>query len=161
MLSTPDFWVFIAFIIFLAAFGKRAFVSLTQALDNHRQKITEQLDEAQRLHDEALSLLNAYKKKHEEALEQAEKILSFAESEALEFKKMSLQEFETFIENKEKALLERITVEKEETKSKLRQQVLEEALVLVETLIAKDPKVRKKLTEDSLREITKLSHQES
>ena len=161
MLSTPDFWVFIAFIIFLAAFGKRAFVSLTQALDNHRQKITEQLDEAQRLHDEALSLLNAYKKKHEEALEQAEKILSFAESEALEFKKMSLQEFETFIENKEKALLERITVEKEETNSKLRQQVLEEALVLVETLIAKDPKVRKKLTEDSLREITKLSHQES
>ena len=112
--STPEFWVFIAFILFLGAVGKRAFAFLTQSLDEHSRKVAHQFEEAQRLHDEALSLLQSYKKKHEEAIEQATKIVSYAETEALESKKSSEREFEKFIASKEKALTERMAIEKEE-----------------------------------------------
>lgn len=156
MLSTPEFWVFIAFVLFLGLFGKRGFVFLTQSLDKHSQKIALQLEEAQRLHDEALSLLNSYKKKHEEALVEAAKIISFAEKEALEFKKSSKHEFEKLLAQKEKAFLERIAVATEETKSKLKNQAADEALSIVENVLAKNPKERQELTKSSLKDISSL-----
>ena len=156
MFSTPDFWVFIAFILFIGFFGKRGLVFLTQLLDQHRQKIAQQLEEAQRLHDEALSLLKTYKKKHEAALEQANTIMALAEKEALEFRKSSEQGFEKLLAQKEKALLERIAIETEETKSKLRNQAADEAFAIVERTLSKDLKERKKLTKASLKEMAGL-----
>ncbi|MBS0272244.1 MAG: ATP synthase F0 subunit B [Proteobacteria bacterium] len=157
MFSTPEFWVCIAFFLFLGAAGKKAYLFLTATLDEHRQKVTQQLEEAQRLHDEALSLLNSYKKKYEEALEQAEKIISFAEAEAQEFKKASEQEFENFIKQKENLLLGRIANETEEAKAKLKDQVADEALKIVERLILKEIKEKKKLTTAALKEVMHVS----
>ena len=156
MLSTPEFWVFIAFLIFLGIFGKKAFVLLTQAIDGHREKVAYQLTEAQRLNDEALSLLNSYKKKHEEAIEQSKKIIALAEWEAQELKKTSQKEFEKFMSNKEKAILDRIEVEKEEAKSQLRDQVLNEAIAIIETHLLKDSKERTGLTDASLKELSQM-----
>ncbi len=157
MFSTPEFWVFIAFILFLAVFGKRAFAFLTQSLDEHSRKVAHQLEAAQHLHDEALSLLNSYTEKHKEALEQASKIVSFAETEALEFKKVSEHEFEKLMANKEKAFLERMAIATEEAKSKLREQAISEALAIVENVLSKDENEKKKLTEASLKEIANLT----
>ncbi len=156
MFSTPEFWVFIAFVLLLGGLGKRGFSFATQTLDEHRKRVIHQLNEAQRLHDEALSLLNVYKKKHEDALEQAAKIISYAEKEAQELKKSSQQELELFIHQKEKALLERIALEKEETKTKLRQQAVDEALKIVERHLLTEKKERDKLTMASLKEIPTL-----
>lgn len=156
MFSTPEFWVLIAFLLLLGGIGKRAFVSLTKTLDDHRQKIAQQVEEAQRLHDEALSLLHSYKKKSQEAEKQAEQIISFAEAEAKEFKKTSEGDFKKFMVQKEKALLERLNIEKEETKSKLIQEATEKALSLVEQFLAKAPKEKKKLTHTALKEMRAL-----
>ena len=161
MFSTPEFWVFIAFILFLAVFGKKALAFLTQSLDEHSRKITHQLETAQRLHDEALSLLNSYKEKHKEAIEQAGKIVAFAENEALEFKKTSEHEFEKFMTNKEKAFLERIAREKEEANSKLRQRAVDEALAIVENVLITSPKEKKKLTDAALKDILSLASKAS
>lgn len=157
MFSTPEFWVFIAFLLFLGLFGKRGLDFLTQILDQHREKIAHQLEEAQRLHDEALSLLNSYKKKHEEALVEATEIISLAKKEALEFKKSSEHEFEKLLAQKEKAFLERIAIETDEAKSKLRNQAADEALKIVEHVLLKDPEQREKLTKASLKEISGLN----
>ena len=156
MFSTPDFWVFIAFILFLCLFGKRGFVFLTQYLDQHRQKIAHQLEEAQRLHDEALSLLNSYKEKHEGALVQAKQIMASAERDALVLKNSREQDLEKLLAHKEKVLLERIAIETEEMKSKLKEQAIEEALALVEERLSKNLKEKKKLTKASLKEISAL-----
>jgi F-type H+-transporting ATPase subunit b len=157
MFSTPEFWVFIAFLLFLCAVGKKAYHFLTESLDAHSRKVAQQLEEAQRLHDEALSLLSAYKEKHKEAVEQAKKIISFAEAEAQEFKKTSEEEFEKFVTQKEKALLERISNDKEEAKSKLKQQITDEALKIVEDVLSKEKEEKKKFTDAALKEITGMS----
>ena len=156
MFSTPEFWVFIAFVLLIAGGGKRALAFLKQYLDEHSHKVAHRLEEAQRLHDEALSLLNAYKKKHEEAVDQAEKIISFAKAEALEFRKSSEQEFEKFMARKEKTLLERLALEADEAKSKLRQQAVDEAIAIVESRLSREQKEKKKITESALKEITSL-----
>src|SRR5271167_3011582 len=114
MFSTPEFWVFIAFILLFATFGKRVYIFVTQTLDQHSRKVADQLAKAESLHNEALSLLNSYKKKHEEAEDQAAKIISHAELEAKELKKASERELEKFIAQKEKTMIERIAREQEE-----------------------------------------------
>jgi F-type H+-transporting ATPase subunit b len=157
MFASPEFWVFVAFVIFLGIFGKKAFLFLIKILDDHRDKVAQQLNEAQRLHNEAQSLLESYQEKHDEAVEQSKKIIAFAEAEAKEFKKSNQDEFDRFMTSKEKTLLDRIAVEKEEVISQLREQVLDEAIALVENLFAKDSKEKSKLTEASLKEISKLS----
>jgi F-type H+-transporting ATPase subunit b len=156
MFSTPEFWVLVAFFLLLAVFGKRAFRYLIQSLDDHRQKVTHQLREAERLHDEAFSLLNSYKTKHKEAEKQVEKLLAFAEAEAKELKKTAEQEFQDFMNHKEKTMSERLAVEKEETFAKLRRQVTNEALAIVEEVLLKDKDLREKLTKDALKKVEKM-----
>lgn len=156
MFSTPEFWVFISFLLFLGIFGKKGLSYLTQMLNNHREKITRQLEEAQHLHDEALSLLNSYKKKHDEALLHAEKIISEAESEALEFKKSSFQELDKLLAEKEKSILERIAIEKAEAKTNLKNQIVEEAIQIVEKTLQKEKKSQKEITKNALKKMSKL-----
>ncbi len=157
MFSSPEFWVGIAFIIFLIGIGKRAFSFLTQSLAEHSLKISQRLEEAQRLHDEALSLLNSYKDKHKNALEQASHIMAFAEEEVLELKKSNEQAFEKFVASKEKALFERISLAREETKTKLQHQATDAAFQIVERFLSKEPEEKKTLTEASLKKVESLS----
>lgn len=157
MFSTPEFWVFISFLLFIALFGKRGFYFISQMLQEHRQKVTQQLEEAQRLHDEALSLLNSYKKKHKEAIEHTERMIAFAKKEAEDYKKTSEAEFKKLLAQKEKALLERIALETAETKAKLRKQAADEAFMIVENLLSQDSKERKKLTKAALKDMTAMN----
>lgn len=158
MLATAEFWVFIAFLLFIGIFGKKTFGFLAQSLDAYRQKIRHDIEAAQNLHDEALSLLKTYKKKHEEAIKQAEEIMSYAEKEALEFKNSSEQEFEKFVAQKEKALLERIAIKNEEAKSKLQKEAIDEAITIVEQVLSRDKTQKKKLNDSSLKEISEHFH---
>ena len=157
MLMTPDFWVFIAFVLFIGGIGKKALSFLRQSLDEHSYKVAHQLEEAQRLHDEALKLLNSYKTKHKEAIEQANKIIAFAESEALEFKKTSEQAFEKLVLQKENALRERLAIENEEAKTKLQKQAVDEAFAIVERVLLKEQKLKENLTKSSLKKISTLA----
>jgi F-type H+-transporting ATPase subunit b len=157
MFMTPDFWVFIAFVLFIGGIGKKALSFLKKSLDEHSNKVAHQLEEAQRLHDEALKLLNSYKIKHQEAIEQANKIIAFAESEALEFKKTSEQAFEKLVLQKESALRERLAIENEEAKAKLQKQAVDEAFAIVERVLLKEQKLKENLTKSSLKKISTLA----
>jgi F-type H+-transporting ATPase subunit b len=157
MFSTAEFWVLIAFFLLLLSIGKRAFSYLTTILDTHSQKVATQLEEAERLYGEALSLLNSYKKKHAEAIEQVENILSFAEKEADEIKKTGEQAYARFVHHKETAMSDRLGIEKEEALAKLRREAVAEALALVEHVLSANKKEREKLTETSLKKIEELS----
>ncbi len=159
MFSTAEFWVLIAFVLLLVGFGKRAFSYVAKALDEHSQKVAQQLDEAERLLEEAVSLLQSYKKKHSEAIDHVEKIMSFAEKEAAEIKKSGEQAFDRFVKQKETALLQRLEIEKEDAMVALRRDAIAEALALVERILSADKKERAKLTKASLKDVEKISRQ--
>lgn len=82
MLQDPRFWVAVAFVLFIAVFGKKLWKVLAQGLDGRSARIRSELDEAKRLREEAQAVLDAYRTKHAESLKEAEAILTQARKDA-------------------------------------------------------------------------------
>lgn len=103
MLENPEFWVAVAFVIFLAVvwrFG--AFRALASGLDGRSARIREELDEAQRLRREAEQLLAQYKKKRGEAEAEAAAIVEHAKVEAAELAAEAERRTQEFVERRTK-----------------------------------------------------------
>lgn len=81
--GNPEFWVMISFILFVALIVYYGVPGLiTKALDDRAEGIRKELDEARRLREEAQALLADYKKKAEEAEQEAQVIIEQAQREA-------------------------------------------------------------------------------
>jgi F-type H+-transporting ATPase subunit b len=78
----PEFWVSVAFVIFVASVFKPVGKILVNALDGRALKIKNELGEALRLKEEAQALLASYQRKQREVVEEAESIIKEAEAEA-------------------------------------------------------------------------------
>ena len=83
MLQEAEFWVAVAFAIFVGVLiylGTHK--KLAEALDGRSARIKAELDEARRLRDEAADLLKTYQKKRDEAETEATAIIAEARAEA-------------------------------------------------------------------------------
>ncbi len=83
ILSTPEFWVaaaFVIFVLFLVYYGVPGLIA--KALDARADAIRNELDEARRLREEAQHLLADYQRKAREAEEEAKTIVDQARREA-------------------------------------------------------------------------------
>jgi len=73
LLGEPEFWVAVAFIIFIALIARiGAHKKMTEALDHRSARIKAELDEARRLREEAAELLAACAEKRDEAEREAQ-----------------------------------------------------------------------------------------
>ena len=78
-----EFWVAVAFFIFVAFLGYiGAHRMILASLDGRRDRIKAELDEARRLREEAQKLLADYQRKQREVEGEAEIIISNAQAEA-------------------------------------------------------------------------------
>ena len=83
MLNEPEFWVAVAFVIFVGVLiYVGAHRKIFEALDQRSARIKAELDEARRLRDEAQTLLAEYQRKQGEAEREAEAIIAEAMAEA-------------------------------------------------------------------------------
>jgi len=83
MFSDPEFWVGVAFLIFVAVLvWQGAPALITKTLDARAARIRAELDEARRLRDEAQALLAEYQRKQRDAEKEAEDIVALAREEA-------------------------------------------------------------------------------
>ncbi|MGN6765100.1 MAG: F0F1 ATP synthase subunit B family protein, partial [Rhizobiaceae bacterium] len=81
--SWATLWALIGLLIFFAiCLYIKAPAMLAQSLDERAKRISDELDEAKRLRDEAKSLLAEYQKKRKEAEAEAADILTAAKREA-------------------------------------------------------------------------------
>ena len=85
MLYEAEFWIAVAFAIFLAVLWRMgAHRMIASALDSRSEHIQTELDEARRLKEEAAQVLAEYKQKQREAEAEAQAIIAQAKSEAAE-----------------------------------------------------------------------------
>jgi len=78
-----EFWVAVAFIIFVGVLGYfGAHRRLVNSIDDRRDRIKAELDEARRLKAEAEALLATYRRKQQEAEREAQTIIASAKAEA-------------------------------------------------------------------------------
>jgi F-type H+-transporting ATPase subunit b len=83
LLADAEFWVAVAFVIFIGVLIKAgAHRLIIDGLDSRAARIKTELDEAKRVRDEAQALLAEYQRKRGEADREAEAIVTAAREEA-------------------------------------------------------------------------------
>ena len=106
--ENPHTWVYLGFFLFAALVGPKLWKALAQLLDRRSLKIKSDLDEAQKLKDEAQALLAEYQRKQRDAMREAEEIISNAKALAQRQIKDAGKKLEENLARREKASLEKI-----------------------------------------------------
>ncbi len=104
----PEFWVAVAFVIFVGFMVWKARAALLGALDARAAKIERDIAEAQRLKDEAQALLAEYRQKQRAALGEAQGMLAQAEDEAKRMRAKAEAELAAQLQRRERQALDRI-----------------------------------------------------
>ena len=97
LLQDPSFWVLIAFIIFVGLVWFKARGIIVSLLDVRVERIKAELDEAQKLKEQAQETLAEQRQLTRQAVEKAEAILEDAKKEAAEQLKLAEKKLEATI----------------------------------------------------------------
>nr|WP_295827235.1 F0F1 ATP synthase subunit B [uncultured Azospirillum sp.] len=107
-MNAPEFWVAIAFVIFVALVWKKASVAIGTMLDGRAERIRSELDEAERLHRDAQALLNGYQSRLADAQKEAEAVLAHAREEAARLRSQAGSDLEASLKRREAQAMDRI-----------------------------------------------------
>lgn len=141
MLYDPEFWVGVAFVIFLGVLWRAgAFKSIASALDARSERIRQELAEARRLRDEAEKVLAEYKKKRGEAEAEAEAIIAHAKTEAAELAAEAEKRMEEFVARRTKMAETKIAQAEAQALADVRSAAAETAVRAAEKVLAETVK---------------------
>lgn len=103
MLMEAEFWVAVAFVLFIViAIYAGVHKTVIAALDQRSARIKAELDEARRLKEEAASLLAEYKQKTANAQKEADEIVASAKAEAERLAEEARARLEEFVARRTK-----------------------------------------------------------
>ena len=101
-------WVAVSFVLFVAAIARPLGRIVIAALDNRADAIKTELDEAQRLREEAQHTLAEYQRKQRDALNEAEGIIAEAHEEAKRMQRTTQERTEQTLARREQQALDMI-----------------------------------------------------
>jgi F-type H+-transporting ATPase subunit b len=133
---SAEFWVFVAFVVFVLLVGRTAFHVVTIALDDRAQRIKDQVDEATRLAEEAQQLLATYERKQRDAAAEAEAVVELARREADRLSDQAAQDLERSLKRREQLAFERIAQAEAGAIAEVRAKATEIALEATRRLLA-------------------------
>ncbi len=136
MLSTPEFWVAVAFVIFVALVWKPGSKMVTSMLDDRADKIRSDLDRAAKLRQEAEGLLAEYQKKQRDALKEAEAIIAHAKEEANSLSRQHAADLEASLKRREQLALQRIAQAEAQATAEVRAAAVDIAIAATGKLLA-------------------------
>jgi F-type H+-transporting ATPase subunit b len=133
--ENPHTWVYLGFLLFLVLVGPKLWKALAQMLDRRSLKIKSDLDEAQKLKDEAQALLAEYQRKQRDAMREADDIIANAKSLAQRQIKESADKLEQNLARREKASLEKIAQAEAQAVAEVRREAVDVATAAAAKLI--------------------------
>ena len=107
-LLDTNVWYLVSFLMFAGIIWKYGKPALLNYIDNRIAAIREEIETAESLRTEAHELLAQYKRKHRDAVQEADEIIKNAKKSAKEIKAKATAELEETIARREKQLEERI-----------------------------------------------------
>jgi F-type H+-transporting ATPase subunit b len=144
-------WVAIAFVIFVAVLGYlKVHKKLVKGIDDRRDRIKAELDEARRLKDEAQALLMGYQRKQQEIEREAQAIIASAKGEAERLAAEAEAKLQEFIARHTKMAQERIAQAEAQAVADVRSAAADAAVAAAGTILG--GKVKDKLADDLLSE---------
>lgn len=161
MFYQAEFWVAVAFVLFLLALVKLgAHRSVLGALDNRSARIQAELDEARRLREEAQKLLSKYKLRQKEAEEEALALIRSAEAEGERLQAEARAKVDEFVARRTKMAENKIAQAEAQALAEVRGSAAEAAIAAAEKILGDTVKgdVAEKLLGDGIHELrTKLN----
>lgn len=136
MFSSPEFWVAVAFVIFVVAVFRPASQQILAALDTRGARIRNEIEEAQSLREEAQKLLAESKRKHRDAIKETEEILAHAKVEAARLREQAQQDLAAALSRREQAAMDKISQAEAKALLEVREQAVDVALAATATLLA-------------------------
>jgi F-type H+-transporting ATPase subunit b len=108
LFSDPEFWVAVAFVVFVVLIARKAYSALGAVLDARTARIAQSINQAERLRQEAEAALATHQQKQQEALKEAQAIVAQARVEAERLKTKAADDLQKQLAQQEKHALERI-----------------------------------------------------
>ena len=133
--NEPEFWVLLAFVLFVGLFAKKIWKLLAGVLDSRSDKIRSELNAAKNLRAEAEAVLALYKQKQLEFAKEAQDILAKAKEDAYNNTKLAQAELKIALDARMKNALEKISQEETAAISEVRNHIVEIALAAARTII--------------------------
>lgn len=137
LLHSTTFWAGVAFVVFVVLAWRPGKRILTGALDERIARIREELEEAQRLREEAQSTLANYQRRQREALQEAEKIIEHAREETERARVRAEAELAESIRRREQQAAEKIAQAEAAALEDIRSRAVDLAISATAKLIEK------------------------
>jgi len=157
-LSTPEFWVLVAFILFFALLGYMGVHrKLVGAIDQRGARIKAELDDARRLRDEAQALLTEYQRKKNEAEKEAEAIIASAKAEGERLASEAKARMEDFVARRSKMAEAKIAQAEAQALADVRAAAADAAVAAAEKILVGSAKgaVADTLVKQGIEDVTK------
>lgn len=159
-MNAPEFWVFVAFVIFVALVWKKASAAIGTMLDGRAERIRSELDEAERLHKDAQALLNGYQRRLADAQKDAEAFLAHAREEAARLRAQAGTDLEASLKRREAQAMDRIAQAEAAALAEVRNLTVDVAIGASKRVLSGGlpPVQADKLIEQSIGELPKHLH---
>lgn len=135
VLQNPHTWIYVGLLIFVVVVGPKLWKALSAMLDQRALKIKADLDEAQKLKDEAQALLAEYQRKQRDAMREADDIIANAKSLAQRQIKEQAKKLEENLARREKASLDKIAQAEAQALAEVRREAVDVATAAAAKLI--------------------------
>lgn len=145
LLHDPTFWTAIAFVIFIVALFKPVKKALMAGLDSRIEQIRAEVEEAQRLREEAQTLLASYQRKQREAAQEAENIVNQAKEDAALHRAEARKSLEEMLRRQEALAIGKIAQAEAAAVQEVREVAIDLAIAATEKILAE--KVRGDLSD--------------
>lgn len=137
MLSTPEFWVAVSFVLFIAlVVYLKAPQMIAKALDDRADAIRNELEEARILHEEARAVLAEYQRKRRDAEQEAGNIITQAEAEAESLSAEAMAKMQDMLERRLKSAESKIMQAEQQATDDVRIAAADAAIAAAESVIA-------------------------
>lgn len=136
LLQDPTFWVLVAFVILVAAVGRRVGGFVVVGLDKRADKIRDDLEQAEKLRAEAQDLLAAAERKQREVVKEAETILAHARVGAELIAVQGKARLEAALERRRQLALDRIGQAEARALAEVRAEAVDIAIDATRRLLA-------------------------
>ena len=136
-----EFWVAVAFVIFVAVLGYlRVHKLLLKSIDDRRERIKAEFDEARRLKAEAEALLATYRRKQQEAEHEAQAIVAGTKAEAERLAAEAETKIEEFVVRRTKMAESKIAQAEAQALADVRSAAAEVAVAAAKTILTRTVK---------------------
>lgn len=160
LLENPVTWITLAFVLVVALIIKKIVPLAVNGLDERSKNISEEIERATTLREEAQAILAKYQKKQRESLKEAEEIVQKANLEARRITREAEQAVEIALKKRMKLAVEKIEQAERTALQEVQNHVIDVTVAAAREIVAEKltPEARKALVEAAQKHLQQELH---